>query len=70
METFYKGRPLKIGEKIPGTALTFTMPILPRRGEFTCDCGRSVPYNMSDIEQGNRKSCGRGCHRKEKHNDN
>lgn len=63
MDTIYKGRPLEIGEKVQGTALTFAMPILPRRGEFVCDCGRSKAYNMSDIEQGRRKSCGHGCHR-------
>ena len=65
MNTIYKGVPLKIGEKIPGTALTFIGTVLPRRGEFRCDCGREIAYNMSDIENGTRKSCGRGCHRKE-----
>lgn len=63
--TIYKGRPLEIGERIPGTSLTFVGTILPRRGEFRCDCGRTVAYNLNDVERGDRKSCGHGCHRKE-----
>jgi hypothetical protein len=66
MVTIYNGRPLDIGERIPGTALTFIQPILPRRGEFMCDCGRSVPYNLSEVEKGKRKSCGCGHHKKNK----
>lgn len=66
MQTLYKGRPLEIGERIPGTALVFVGTILPRRGEFRCDCGRDIPYNMSDVERGDRKSCGCGCHRNNK----
>lgn len=63
--TTYKGRPLEIGERIPGTSLVFVGTILPRRGEFRCDCGRTVAYNMSDIENDKRKSCGCGIHRKQ-----
>ena len=66
MDTIFNGRPLAAGERIPGTALTFVRPVLPRRGEFRCDCGRSEAYNMSKIEDGNRRSCGCGAHRKEK----
>lgn len=63
MTTIYNGKPLKVGERIPGTALTFIGHILPRRGEFMCDCGRSVPFNLSAVEKGPRKSCGCGCHK-------
>ena len=64
MESIFKGHPLVPGEKIPGTALTFTQAVLPRRAEFQCDCGKSKVYNLNDIENGDRKSCGCGCHRK------
>lgn len=63
MTTIYKGKPLEVGENIPGTSLIFVGTILPRRGEFKCICGRTVAYNISDIEHGSRKSCGRGCHK-------
>lgn len=56
-----------IGDKYPGTSLTLVRFILPRRGEFLCDCGRYVPINFSAIEQSYhpRKSCGCGSHKKE-----
>ena len=50
--SIYNGRPLEIGERIPGTALRFVGTILPRRGEFVCDCGKSKCYNLSDVEKG------------------
>lgn len=62
--TEFKGRPLVAGEKIPGTALTFVAPVLRRRGEFQCDCGRRLAFNLSAIERGDRKSCGHGCHKR------
>lgn len=65
MKTIYKGKPLEVGERIPKTALTFVQSVLPRRGEFMCDCGRTKVYNMTDVEKGERKSCGCRCHRKE-----
>lgn len=63
MQTLYKGRPLEIGERIPGTALAFVGTILPRRGEFRCDCGKTKPFVISAIERGDVKSCGCGCHK-------
>ena len=70
METLYKGRPLEIGERIPGTALVFVGTILPRRGEFQCDCGRTKAYNISQLERLDGypwpvKSCGCGIHRRD-----
>ena len=67
MTTTYKGRPLELGERIPNTALRFVGTVLPRRGEFLCDCGKTKVYNMIDVERGHRKTCGCGCVRK-KHN--
>ncbi len=64
MQAIYKGKPLVEGERIPGTALTFVRPILPRRGEFLCDCGRSVGIDICYFDQGKRKSCGCGCYKK------
>ena len=64
--TIYLGKPLEIGERIPGTELTFIRTILPRRGEFQCDCGKEIAYNMSDVERGERKTCGCGHYRKRK----
>ena len=63
--TMYKGRPLVIGERIPETSLTFIQSVLPRRGLFQCDCGTLKFYNMSDIERGERKTCGCRIHRKD-----
>lgn len=65
MTTIYNGVPLEVGDRIPGTALTFVQPILRRRGEFLCDCGKSAAYNLSQVERGLRKSCGCGWHRKD-----
>lgn len=65
MITTYKGEPLNYGDKIPGTALTFVQPILPRRGEFLCECGRAVGLDISAIERGDRITCGCRCYRKE-----
>jgi hypothetical protein len=64
VETIFNGEPLIVGERIPGTALTFVQSILPRRGEFVCDCGNSKAFNISEIERGAVKSCGCGIHRK------
>lgn len=63
-EIIYKGRPLYIGDRIPGTALTLVNVILPRRGEFKCDCGKSVPIDISQLELPDgrrRKYCGHQC---------
>lgn len=58
MNTLYKDKPLTSGERIPGTSLTFIQPILRRRGEFQCDCGRRVPIDISRLERYGRKTCG------------
>lgn len=58
IETIYNGKPLMLGQKIPGTSLTFVRPILRRRGEFRCACGRQVPIDISQIETYGRKTCG------------
>lgn len=62
VETIFDGKPLKMGDRIPGTILTFIQSVLPRRGEFLCDCGRTKTYNISDIERGDVKSCGCRSH--------
>lgn len=64
MTTTYKGRPLNIGDTLPGTSLTFVGTILPRRGKFQCVCGRTIALNMSAVEHGDRRSCENRCHRK------
>lgn len=69
VETIFDGTPLKMGDRIPGTALTFIQSVLPRRGEFICDCGRARAFNLSDIERGSVKSCGCKIHWKEKWNE-
>lgn len=66
MQTVYKDKPLVEGDRIPGTTLTFVRPILPRRGEFMCDCGRSVPIDICYFDQGKRKTCGCRHHKKDR----
>lgn len=58
METIYNGKPLVPGKKIVGTSLTFVRPILRRRGEFECVCGKRVPISIIKLENGQQKTCG------------